>query len=61
MQFLTRFVSFDIPECVLLEQVDECEQLYIFLNSEKWTNFSEGEDFLDFADKFPMRKVTIDK
>ena len=33
--FLTRFVSFDIPEWMLLEQVDDCEQLSIFLNTEK--------------------------
>ncbi len=27
LQFLTHFVSFDIPEWLLLEQVDECELL----------------------------------
>ena len=26
VQFLTHFVSFDIPEWLLLEQVDDCEQ-----------------------------------
>jgi len=29
--FLTHFVSFDIPEWLLLEQVDDCEQLSIFM------------------------------
>ncbi len=35
LQFLTHFVSFDIPEWLLLEQVDNCEQLSIFIASEK--------------------------
>jgi hypothetical protein len=35
LQFLTHFVSFDIPKWMLLEQVDDYEQLSIFLNTEK--------------------------
>jgi hypothetical protein len=35
LQFLTHFVSFDIPKCLLLEQVDDCGQLPIFLGMEK--------------------------
>ena len=35
LQFLTNFVSFDIPEWLLLEHVDDCEQLSIFMASEK--------------------------
>jgi hypothetical protein len=35
LQFLTHFVSFDISEWLLLEQVDDCEELSIFLGSEK--------------------------
>jgi hypothetical protein len=57
LQFLTRFVSFDIPELLLLEQVDDCEQLSIFIASKKWNIFSEGKDYVDF----PMRKVSVDK
>ena len=30
LQFLTHFVSFDIPKWMLLEQVDDCEQLSFF-------------------------------
>jgi len=30
LQFLTHFVSFDISEWLLLEQVDACEQLSFF-------------------------------
>jgi hypothetical protein len=35
LQFLTHFVSFNILEWMLLEQVDDCEQLSIFLNTVK--------------------------
>ena len=35
LQFLTQFVSFDIPEWLLLEQVDDCEQSSIFISCEK--------------------------
>jgi hypothetical protein len=53
-------VSFDIPEWLLLEQVNDCEQLSIFLDSEKWNNFSKGVN-LDFVDTFPTRKLIVDK
>jgi hypothetical protein len=61
LQFLTHFVSFDIPEWLLLEQVDDCEQLSIFMGSEKWNIFSKGKEYLDFANKFPMRTAIVDK
>ena len=61
LQFLTHFVSFDIPEWLLLEHVDDCEQLSIFMASEKWNIFSKGKEYLDFANKFPMRSVIVDK
>ena len=35
LQIFTHFMSFDGPEWMLLEQVDDCEQLSIFLNTEK--------------------------
>ncbi len=54
-------MSFDIPEWLLLEQVDECEQLAICLDNEKWNNFSKGKDYLDFANMFPMKKVIVNK
>ena len=61
LQFLTHFVSFDIPEWFLLEQVDDCEQLQIFLGNEKWDTFSKEKYYLEFAKKFPMRIVIADK
>ena len=54
-------MSFDIPEWLLLEQVDDCEQLSIFIASEKLNIFSKGKEYLDFANKFPLRKVIVDK
>ena len=54
-------MSFDIPEWLLLEQVDDCEQLSIFIASEKWNIFTKGKDYLDFANGFPMRTVIVDK
>ncbi len=61
MQFLTHFLSFDIPEWLLLEQVDDCERLSIFWGSEKWNTFSKGKYYLDFANKFPMRISIVNK
>jgi len=54
-------VSFDIPEWLLLEQVNDCEHLSIFIAIEKWNIFSKGKVYLDFANKFPMRTVIVDK
>ncbi len=42
LQLLTHFVSFNIPErCypLLLEQVDDCEKMCIFLESKKGKYF----------------------
>ena len=61
MQFLTHFVSFDIHECMLHEQVDDCEQLSIVLNTEKWNVFSLGKDYLEFVAKYPMRNIVVHK
>ncbi len=61
LQFLTYFINFDTPEWMLLEQVDDCEEVSKFLSSEKWTNFSFGEVYLDFASKYPKRIIVIDK
>jgi hypothetical protein len=46
---LTNFVPFNIPEWMLLDQVDDCEQLYIFLAIEKWNMSSLGKDYLEFV------------
>ena len=61
LQFLTYFFNFDTLEWMLLEQVDDCEELSKFLSSEKLTNFSLGEVYLDFVSKYPKRIVILDK
>ena len=50
-------MSFAIPEWMLLEQVDNCEQLSIFLGSKKWKVFSMGNDYLECVSKYPMRNI----
>ena len=59
LQFLTHFVPFDILEWMLLGQVDDCEQLSIFLNNEKWNVFSLGKDYLELVAKHPMRNIVV--
>ncbi len=59
LQFLTHFVSFDIHEWLLLEQVDDCEQQSNFIDNEKWNSFSKGGNYLVFADKFPRGRLLL--
>ena len=54
-------MSFDIPKWMLLDQVDDCEQLSIFLGSGKWKVFSMGNDYLEFVSKCSMRNVIVHK
>jgi len=61
LQFLTHFLSFDIPEMLLLEQVDDYEQFSLFSGKEKWNTFFKGKDYLDFANNIAMRMVMADK
>jgi len=41
LHILTHFVSFDIPEWLLLEQVDDCEQLSTFWGQRKMEYFHQ--------------------
>ena len=54
-------MSIDIPEWILLEQVDDCAQLSIFLDSEKWKAFSLGNDYFEFGSEYPMRNIVFHK
>jgi hypothetical protein len=54
-------VSFDIPKWMILEQVNDWEQLSIFLNTEKWNVFALGKDYLEFVTKYPMRNIVVHK
>jgi hypothetical protein len=61
LQFLTHFVSINILEWMLLEQVDDCEQLSIVLNTKKWNVFALVKDYLEFIAKYPMRNIVVHK
>ena len=61
MQFSTHLVPLDILEWMLLGQVDDCEQLYIFLSSEQLNVFSLGKDYLEFIAEYPMRNMGVHK
>ena len=54
-------MSFDIPIWRLLELVDDCEQLSIFINTEKWNVFSLSKDCLNFDANYPMRNILVHK
>jgi len=54
-------VSFGIPEWMLLEQVDDCEQLSIFINREKLNVFSLGKDYLEYVAKYPIRNIVVNQ
>ena len=58
---LTLFMNFDTPEWMLFEQIDECEELSKFLESQKWKTFSQGEIYMRFVEKYPTRNVVINK
>jgi hypothetical protein len=54
-----RLLDFDIPEWMLLEQVDDGERLSVFISSEMWKAFSTGNDYLEFVSKYPMRNIVF--
>ena len=59
LQFLTHFVGYDAPEWMLLEQVDDCEQLSTFLQTDVWENFARGEVYHKFQRDRPNRDIKI--
>jgi hypothetical protein len=46
---------------MLLEQVDDCEQLSVFLSSDVWTQFSQTQPYVQFKAKHPARDVDLQK
>jgi hypothetical protein len=44
---------------MLLEQIADCEELSMFLTSQKWTTFFLGKDYLEFVDKYPKSIIVI--
>jgi hypothetical protein len=61
LQFLTHFVGYDVPECMLLEQVEDCKQLSAFLSSDVWAQFSQTQSYMLFKTRHPARDVDINK
>jgi len=46
---------------MLLEQVDDCEQLSVFLSSDVWAQFSQAKPYVQFKTKHPARDVDLQK
>ena len=61
LQFLTHFVGYDVPEWMLLEQVDACEQLSMFLSSSVWAQFSQTQSYMQFKTRHLARDVGMNK
>ena len=61
LQLLTDSVGYNVPEWILLEQVDDCEQLSVFLSSDVWYHFSQAHPYVQFQTKHPDRDVDLQK
>jgi hypothetical protein len=61
IQFLTHYVGYNVPEWMSLEQVDDCEQLTVFLSSDVWAQFSQTQPCVQFKVKHPARDVDLQK
>ena len=61
LQFLTHFVGYNVPEWMLLEQVDDCEHLSVFLSSDVWAQFSQTQSYIQFKTRHPARDVDLQK
>ena len=46
---------------MLLEQVDDCEQLSVFLSSNVWAQFSQTQAHAQFKTRHPARYVDLHK
>ena len=61
LQFLSHFVGYDVPEWMLLEQVDDCEQLFVFLSSNIWAQFPQTHAYVQFKTRHPDRDFDLHK
>jgi hypothetical protein len=62
LQFLTHFVGYDVPKWMLLEQVDDCEQLSVFLSSSNvWARVSQAQAYIQFKTRHLARAVDLHK
>ena len=46
---------------MLIEQVDDCEQLYVILSSDVWAQFSQTQSYMQFTSRHPARDVDLQK
>jgi len=60
-QFFTHFVGYDVTEWMLLEQVDDCEQLFVLISSNVWAQFSQTQAYVQFKTQHLARDVDLHK
>jgi hypothetical protein len=58
-QFSTHFVGYDVPEWILLEQVDDCEHLSMFISSDVWAQFSQTQAYVQFNTRHHARDFDL--
>ena len=58
---LTHFVGYDVPKWMLLEQWDDCEQLFLFLASDVWAQFSQSQANAQLKTRHLARDVDLHK
>ncbi len=46
---------------MLLEQVDDCEPLFVFLSSNVWAQFSQTHSYMQFKTRHPALDVDLQK
>ena len=61
LQFLTHFVGYGVPEWILLEQVDNCEELSVFSSSDVWPQFSQPQSYIQFKTRHLARDIDLQK
>ena len=61
LQYLTYVVGYDVPKWMLLEQVDDYEQLYVFRSSDVWAKFSQTRAYVLFKTRHLARDVNFNK
>ena len=61
LQFLTHFVGCDILEVMLIELVDDCVHLSLFLSSNVWARFSQTQAYMKFKTRHLARDVDLHK
>ncbi len=59
LQFLRFFVGYDVREWMLLEQLDDCEQISVFLLSDVWKQFSQTHAYIQFKTRCSARDVDL--